>query len=213
MMKILIISAHPDDEVLGMGATIKKLSSSNNIHLCVVSEGATAQYKNPKMIQVRKDACKKSAKVLGISKITFLDLPDMQLDSIPQLKINQLLEEIIEKTKPVKIYTTPNTDLNKDHQIVFDSTLIAARPSSSTVKEIYSYELPGFTREPFSPNVFVDISKFLDFKINAFKLYKSEVKKFPHPRSIVSIKNLAKIRGVESGLHLAESFKLIRSIS
>jgi len=211
-MKILIIAAHPDDEVLGMGATIKKLSYKNHIHLCVVSEGATAQYKNEKMIQVRKESCKKSSKILGISDITFLDFPDMLLDSIPHLKINRSLEELITRIKPDVIYTTPNNDLNKDHQIVFESTLVAARPLSSTVKEILSYELPGLKKTPFTPNVYVNITKQITYKIKAFKMYKSEIEPFPHSRSIKAIENLAIQRGIESGLHRAESFLLVRKI-
>ena len=101
-MNILVISPHPDDEVLGMGGTIKKLSKKNRIILCVVSEGATAQYKDKKMIQVRKNACKKCSKILGISKTIFLDFPDMRLN-LSHLDINKKLEEIIKKFKQIKL--------------------------------------------------------------------------------------------------------------
>ncbi len=211
-MKILVIAAHPDDEVLGMGATIKKLSGKNNVNLCVVSEGATAQYNDKKMIQVRQESCKKSGKILGISNITFLDFPDMKLDSIPHLEINKSLEKIITKIKPDIIYTTPYNDLNKDHLTVFESTLVAARPVSSSIKEILCYELPGLMKNPFKPNVYVDISSQISHKIKAFKMYKSEIKKFPHPRSIKAIENLSIQRGVESGLKNAEAFESIKRI-
>ncbi len=118
-MKIMVIAAHPDDEVLGMGGTIKKLSNTNQINLCVVSEGASAQYEDRKMIKVRKESCEKSSKIIGIKKIDFLDFPDMRLDTISHLEINQALEKIITKIKPEIIFTTPKNDLNKDHQIVF----------------------------------------------------------------------------------------------
>jgi N-acetylglucosamine malate deacetylase 1 len=212
-MNVLVIAAHPDDEVLGMGATIKKLSKNNRVYLCVVSEGASAQYKNKKMIQVRKESCKKSSKILGISEVFFLDFPDMQLDSIPQLEINRSLEKIIAKIKPDVVYTTPSNDLNKDHKIVFESTLVVTRPLSSSVKEILSYELPGLIKTPFSPNVYIDITKEMSHKIKAFKMYKSEIKNFPHSRSIIAIENLSIQRGIESGLKNAESFKLIKKIS
>ena len=213
-MHVLIIAAHPDDEVLGMGGTIKKLKKQKNtISLCVVSEGASAQYNDPKMIEVRKNACLKSGKLLGISKFYFLDFPDARLDSISQLEINKELEKIIDKTKPAVVYTTPSHDLMKDHSIVFDCTLVATRPSSSSVKQLFSYEIPGPTKKPFVPNTYENISNEIDFKIKALKIYKSEINKFPHPRSIESVQSLAKIRGVESGLKFAEGFRLIRNIS
>jgi LmbE family N-acetylglucosaminyl deacetylase len=211
-MKIMVIAAHPDDEVLGMGGTIKKLSNTNQINLCVVSEGASAQYEDRKMIQVRKESCKKSSKILGIKKIDFLDFPDMRLDTISHLEINQALEKIITKIKPEIIFTTPKNDLNKDHQIVFESTLVATRPFSSNVKEILTYELPGFKKTAFNPNRYVGISNEISHKIKAFKMYKSEIKEFPHPRSIKAIDNLSIQRGVESGLKNAEAFEIVKSI-
>jgi len=212
-MNILIIAAHPDDEVLGMGATIQKLNKKNHkIHLCVVSEGATAQYKDSKMIEIRKKSCIKAGKLLGISTFDFLDFPDMKLDSIPHLEINIKLEKIIQKYKPEIVYTTPSNDLNKDHQIVFESTLVATRPQSSSVRELLSYELPGITQTPFFPNVYVDVSKEISHKIKAFKMYTTEIEKFPHPRSITAIENLSIQRGIESGLEHAEAFTLIKKI-
>ena len=213
-MNILVIAAHPDDEVLGMGATIKKLSNKGKkIQLCVVSEGASAQYKDEKMIKVREEACKKSAKILGIAGVNFLGFPDMRLDSISHLEINVELEKIIEKYHPHTVYTTPFNDLNIDHQRVFESTLVATRTLSSPVKHLLCYELPGLVRTPFQSTVYEEISEEISYKIKALKVYRSELKKFPHARSIESIKNLAIHRGIEAGLRKAESFQLIRSIS
>ena len=212
-MQILIIAAHPDDECIGMGATIKKLSSKNKIHLCVVSEGASAQYTEKKMIIERSNACKKSGKILGISDYTFLNFPDMKLDSIPHLEINQELEKIIKKINPKIVYTTPNHDINKDHQKVFESTLVVTRPQSSNVKHVLSYEFPGKKLLPYIPDIYEDISKYYEFKIKAFKNYKSEIEKFPHPRSLQSIENMAIMRGIESGLMKAEAFNLVHQIN
>ena len=130
-MNILVLAAHPDDEAIGMGGTIKKLSKKNNIHLCVLTEGVSAQYNDKKMILERKNACKKSGKILGIKNYTFLDFPDMKLDSIPHLEINKQIEKIISKFKPKIVYSPPSHDLNKDHRLVFDSTLVATRSFSS----------------------------------------------------------------------------------
>jgi len=209
-MNILVIAPHPDDEVLGMGGTIKKLSKKNKIILCVVSEGATAQYKDKKMIKVRRDSCKKTAKILGISQIQFLDYPDMRLN-LSHLDINKKLEEIIEKYKPEIVYTAPKNDLNLDHQVVFSSTLVACRPKSG-VKQILCYEIQGNTKVPFVPNVFENIEKEFSYKIKGFKMYKSEIEEFPNPRSIIAIENLAIMRGIESGFKKAEAFELIKKI-
>ena len=209
-MNILIIGAHPDDEVIGMGATIKKLSRKNKIILCVVSEGTTAQYKDKKMIKVRRDSCKKTAKILGISQTIFLDYPDMRLN-LSHLDINKKLEEIIEKYRPEIVYTAPKNDLNLDHQMVFNSTLVACRPKSG-VKQILCYEIQGNTKVPFVPNVFENIEKEFSYKIKGFKMYKSEIEEFPNPRSIIAIENLAIMRGIESGFKKAEAFELIKKI-
>ena len=207
-----MISAHPDDEVIGMGATIKKLSLTNKIWLCVVSEGASAQYSDKKMIKVRRDACKKSSKILGISKIQFLDYPDMRLDSVSHLEINKELEKIIRKLKPKIVYSPPSHDLNKDHQKVFESSLVITRPLVSSVKSLLCYELPGPVREPFRPTIYENVEKEFSYKIKGFKMYKNEIMKFPHPRSINAIENLAIYRGTQSGLRKAEAFELVHSI-
>lgn len=213
-MNILVIAAHPDDEVLGMGGTIKKFSKKKiQVNLCVVSEGASAQYSEPKMIRERRKSCQKCGKILGISNFEFLDLPDMKLDTIPHLEINQKLEKVLGKFKPEIVFTTPSNDLNKDHQIVHDCTLVTTRLLLSRVKKLFCYELPGITKFPFSANYYEDISNEISQKIRAFKEYKSEIKKFPHARSTKSIENLSIKRGIEVGLKHAEAFQLIREIS
>tara|TARA_Y100001949_G_scaffold66793_1_gene56516 strand:+ start:2283 stop:2924 length:642 start_codon:yes stop_codon:yes gene_type:complete len=211
-LKILLLAAHADDEVLGMGATIKKLSKKNEFCLVVLTESVTSQYTEKKMLQTRRNACLKSAKVLGIKNVLFLDFPDNQLDSVPQLKINEEIEKIIRKFKPSVVYSPPPNDLNKDHQKVFESSLVTTRPFSSSVKSLLCYELPGIVREPFNPSIYENVAKEFSYKIKAFKMYKNEVMNFPHPRSIEAIENLAIQRGVESSLKKAEAFRLIHSI-
>lgn len=214
MMNVLVIAAHPDDEVLGMGGTIKKLSKQGHkIHLCVISEGASAQYSDTDMIKVRHNACLKSGTKLGISSFEFFGFPDARLDSVPQLEINLKLERAIKKFKPNTVYTTPFHDLSKDHLKVFESTLVASRPSHSTVKTVMAYEIPGFTRTPFHPNAYENITNFFKSKVQAFKEYESEVESFPHPRSLESIENLCIQRGIEAGCKRAESFYIVKSIN
>ena len=214
MMKILVLAAHPDDEVLGMGGTIKKLSDlGNKIHLCVVSEGASAQYKNKKMIKIRENACIKSGKKLGIASFSFLGFPDAKLDSIPQVEINIQIEKVVSKFHPDIVYTISGGDGSKDHEKVFDSTVVACRAFKTKIKKIISYELPGPRIFPFEPNIYEDVTKEMQFKNKAFSIYASEMEKYPHPRSIESIESLAKYRGTQVGLSLAESFKLIYEIN
>ena len=211
-MNVLVIGAHPDDEVVGMGATIKKLSKKNKIFLCIITDGTTAQYDDKKMIKVRRDACMKSSKLLGISKVKFLDFPDMMAGRISQLEINKELEMIIEDYKPDVVYTTQSHDLHEDHRLIFDSTLVATRPYSNSVKQLLSYELPGPVKQPFCSTVYENVEKEFSYKLKAFKMYKSEIMNFPHPRSIKAIESLAMLRGTESGLKKAEAFQLIRNI-
>ena len=181
-MKILVIAPHPDDEVLGMGGTIKKLSPKNNITLLIMTDGASAQYSDKKMIKVRKESCKKSSKILGISEIKFLNFKDMKLDSVPQLEINQEIEKIIKKIQPKIVFTSPKNDLNRDHDVTFNSTLVATRPSSSGVKKVFSYELPGYTyleslslKKPTVGSSWCSISEYLKdiFKKEALSLFTS----------------------------------------
>ena len=137
----------------------------------------------------------------------------MKLDTIPHVEINKKLEKLIKKINPRIVYTTPNNDLNKDHQKVFESTLVVTRPHSSNVNQVLSYEFPGLKRKTSTMhNVYEDISKEFSYKVKAFKMYKSEVENFPHPRSLDSIESFAIQRGVESNTKKAEAFELIRLI-
>ncbi len=213
-MDILIIAAHPDDEVLGMGATIKKLTKQNHaVHLCVVTEGASAQYEDKKMIDVRREACIKAGKIVGISSYDFLEFPDGKLDTIAPFEINQKISKVIKKYNPDTVYTTSENDLHPDHRRLFECALGLTRPFSSNVKSLFCYEIPNAMLKPFRPNWYEAVEKEFSFKIKAMKKYDSEIEKFPHPRSLESIENLAVQRGIEAGLKKAESFQLIRKIS
>ena len=217
-MDILVISAHPDDEVIGMGGTLYKLSKQKHrIHLCVVTNGTGNNKKNTpefeKISKIRQKACLDSSKLLGIKTVDFLNFQDGYLDSVPQIEINIELEKLIHKYDPRVVYTTPKHDLHSDHYKVHECTVVATRPHSNSVSKVLNYEFPTVQKNEFLPNVFVDISKEFSKKITAFKFHKSEQQKYPLPRSIKSIRNLAERRGIESNLQLAEGFNLIRDIS
>ena len=211
-MRILILSAHPDDETFGMGGTIKKYSNQGaEIDIFVITDGASAQYSDEKMIGVRRESCINAGKILGVKNFDFLDFPDAKLDNIPTLEITQKIEEKISTFKPEIIFTTPNNDGHQDHKKVNECTLIAARPKTIYLKQIIQYELFSTNRTTFSPNLFVDISKEFQPKLDAIKQYNSEIEDYPHVRSIKAVETLANMRGVESGFEKAEAFKIIRS--
>lgn len=222
--KVLIISAHPDDETLGCGGTIAKHKlQGDKIFQIFVSDGEGARVNNEKhlikSIDNRRFMAKKAAKILGVSETVFLDFQDNRLDAQPLLNIVKDLEFYINKIKPNIVYTHSDLDLNIDHQIVSRATLTACRPISvSSVKEIFFFEVLSSTEwnfkssNNFNPNYFVDISKTLKIKLKALRLYKKELRPYPHPRSLLGVKILSKYRGMMSGLKEAEGFFLKRKI-
>jgi len=221
-MKILVIAAHPDDEVYGVGGTIAKHNrDGDEVFVCILTDGATTQYPgNELMVKQKKEEARKSGKILGIRKIYFFDLPDMQLDTIAHVEVNKAIEKVMTEIKPNIVYTHHWGDVNKDHRVVFESTMVAARPSfKNTVKKILLYETPSSSEwnapiltEKFIPNVYVDISETLSKKIEAMKAYKSELREFPHPRSVEAVKTYVKKNGLVIARRAAECFLLIREV-
>lgn len=212
-MNILIISAHPDDEVLGMGGTIYKLGKEGHkIFVCIITDGQCKHCGLKDRHEKRRKSAIKASKFLGVHKIYFFDFEDSKLDVTPQIEINQKLEDLIKKIKPEIVYTVPDNDFHKDHQKVFDCTLVVTRPHSTSVKELYMYEMSESIKTGFNPNVYVNIENEFKYKIKAFKMYTTEQQKFPFPRSLEGIESLSIHRGIESGFKKAEAFKLIRKI-
>jgi len=216
--KILVIAPHPDDEVLGCGGVIAKHNNFGDIvYLCVVTKAYTPDW-SEEFIQNRKLEIERSNKVLRIKKTYLLDFPTVKLDSIPQKELNAEISKIIEKVQPDILYIPHRGDLNKDHRLVFEACLVAARPlGGHIIKKILSYETLsgtewGNTMSPFIPNIYEDISDYLKDKIKAMKAYESELRKYPHPRCLEMIEILAKKRGSEAGLRLAEAFMLVREV-
>jgi len=217
-MKILIFGAHPDDEVIGVGGTIAKhVKEGDEVYLSILTDGVFAKHFGQDKFQrlkERKEDCLKVVKYLGIKEVFFHDLPDAKLDTLPQLELNKLIENEIEKIKPDIVYTHNWSDLHRDHQLIFESTMVATRKN---VKEVYCYEDICSTNlisgaNPFIPNVFVDISKEIKKKLKAMSYYKSTLEKFPHPLSLESLEALAKYRGTQCGLTAAEAFVCVKKI-
>lgn len=214
-MKILIIAPHPDDEVLGCGGTIKKYSKQGSeICLCIVTKAYAPSW-SEEFLRQRPKEIETANQILGISKTYFLNFPTAKLDTIPQKELNAAISRVIKEVEPQILYIPHQGDLNKDHRLVFESALVAARPQESSIKKILSYETLSETEggtilKPFVPSVYEDISDVFDAKIKAIKGYSSEVKEYPHPRSLEIIEALAKKRGSEADFKLAEAFVLIR---
>jgi LmbE family N-acetylglucosaminyl deacetylase len=224
MKKILIIAAHPDDEVLGCGGTIARLNKEGyELYTLILGEGITSRdkirdrEKRESEIKKLKKQVGEANKILGIKKIFFFDFPDNRFDTVPFLDIVKVIEKIKNQIKPEIIFTHYEKDLNIDHQITYKAVITATRPiSEETVKEIYSFEIPSSTEWSyplsFSPDIFYDISKTIDVKIKALEKYKTELKEFPHPRSLEGVKLITKNWGMKVGLNYAEAFKCVRII-
>jgi len=215
----LIIAAHPDDEVLGCGGLIKKLSKSEDFYVVILSAGADFRY-DKSMEAVLKSNAISANKILGTKEVFFENLPNQKMDNVPILDVIQLIEKYILLLKPDRIFTQHIGDLNKDHQIIAEATFTATRPIvGQVVKEVYSYNVPSSTEwnliegnNIFAPNVFIDIKDEIDFKLEAMKCYESECREYPHPRNPKSLKAHSNYWGLISGFEYVEPFKLIRKL-
>ena len=218
--KILIVAAHPDDEILGCGGTISRLKDSNQIKVIFMTDGISARKNISKLkVKKRKNASLKLFRYLNLEKPTYLTFPDNQMDKIPLLKVVRKIEKEIKIFKPSIIFTHYSNCLNIDHRITFEAVITACRPINNlSVKKILSFETPSstdwalFKGKSFQPNYFIDISKHIKNKIKLIKFYNEELRNYPHSRSIRSIKSLASFRGVSCGVEYAEGFYLNRSI-
>lgn len=225
-MKVLVVAAHPDDEVLGMGGTIARfISEGHTVYIAILGEGITARFKEREqakrsLIESLHSQSKKVAKLLGAKNLFLYNLPDNRFDTVPLLEIIKIIENLIHKIKPEVIYTHFSGDLNIDHQLISRAVVTATRPlKGNTVKAIYAFEIPcstewtfGSLGQAFRANVFMEISKFLHIKLKAMSLYKSEFNSFPHPRSAQALTAIAKRWGSVAGCESAEAFELIRII-
>lgn len=223
MKRALIIAAHPDDEVLGCGATISKyLRIGVQFMVLFVAEGSSCRYKNPlssesyAAISERRTMATNALSILGVKEYCFKDLPCGRLDQEPIIEINKIIESAIRDFNPDTVFTHSAVDANNDHRIVSRATMMATRPGSfNCVQRLLSYEVLSSTEwsfsESFSPSVFEQIDeKDLQLKWLALSAYDSEVKPFPYPRSELGLRTSAMHRGMQSGVPLAEAFCLIR---
>jgi LmbE family N-acetylglucosaminyl deacetylase len=225
--KILIIAAHPDDEVLGCGATASKhVDRGDDVYCVILGEGITSRT-NKTTTDCRIDNISElhnqtlqAAEIIGIKEVFFSNFKDNRFDSLNLLDIIKEVEKHLTKINPDIIYTHHEFDLNIDHRRTFQAVITACRPCNpNSPSQIFSFEILSSTewqskdkKNAFFPNSYIDVSKQLERKISAMKAYKSEIKKYPHSRSPEGIEILTKYRGIECGLKSAEAFMLIRNI-
>jgi len=226
MRKILILAAHPDDEVLGCGGLISKYSElGDTFRVVFLGEGSSCRFQDhqseesKKEIKIRNSYAVKAMNFLGVSQYDFHGLPCGRFDQVPIIEINKIIENQIKNFKPDLLLTHSANDANNDHQIVYRASIMASRPlKDNTVPTLWSYEVLSSSEwsfsDSFTPNIFESLKeKDIMKKFEALSFYESELRPYPFPRSFEGIKALSQMRGLQSGLQYAEAFKLIRSIT
>ena len=226
-MSILVIAAHPDDEVLGCGASIKKWAlAGRRVDIVIMAEGATARdssrnrsERSGEIVNLR-NAAENARGKLGAASVTLLDFPDNRMDSVPLLDVIKPIEDEISRRNPQVVMTHHAADLNIDHQIVHSAVITACRPlPRTTVSRILTFEVPSATgwgdansASSFHPNWYEDVSETIAAKLAALREYHEEMRPWPHARSYEAIEHLARWRGASVGLEACEAFKLFRQV-
>lgn len=222
--RVLVVAAHPDDEIMGCGGTVAKLSNDGcEVYTLILGEGIASRYeKNVKQkaksqIEELKKQAYAANEIIGVKKVFIHNFPDNRFDTVPLLDLVKVIEQTKQKTRPTIVFTHYEKDLNIDHQLTYKAVITATRPlPNEVVREIYSFEVLSSTEwgypTIFSPNVFFDISDTIDLKTKAMSAYKSELKEFPHPRSLKSIRLSAEYWAIRVGLRCVEPFETVRII-
>lgn len=212
-MKVLVFAPHNDDEVLGVGGTIRgHVKAGDAVIVCEATSGP--------MYKTLQAEAKEAHALLGVKESIFLNLPVSELADMPKTELNGRISEVVKKVKPQIVYLPFIGDMHLDHRYVTEAALVAVRPiNDCPVKKVYMYEtlsetgwnLPYGERN-FTPNVWVNITDGIEEKIAAMKCYESQIKDYPNPRSEEGIRALAMFRGSTVGYPFAEAFMLIREI-
>ncbi len=223
---ILVLAAHPDDEVLGCGGTIAKLADEGAaVYVAFLSDGVFSRTGEEQAqrseLAARRAAAQKACAILGVKSVSFSDFPDNRMDTIPLLEITQAVETLIVQHQPEIVFTHHVGDVNIDHRRLHEAVVTACRPQRwHPVKTLLSFEVPSSTEwqlpgsaPPFTPNWFVDISTTLVRKLAALEIYAEELRAWPHPRSLQGVEHLAHWRGATVGVDAAEAFILGRQLA
>lgn len=223
--RVLVAAAHPDDEILGCGATMARhAAQGDEVWSLVLGEGITsrsglAKSRVSKELERLREAATRANDAVGVSRLILKQFPDNRFDSVPRLELVQAIESVMSELEPEVVYTHSPVDLNVDHQAVSESVRTACRPlPGSRVRDVYFFEVASATEwrfsptESFEPNVFVDVGAHLESKLAALRAYEGEMRPFPHARSLEAVEARARLRGAQSGFAAAEAFVLARRI-
>lgn len=226
MRSVLILAAHPDDEVLGCGGTMAKLADLGTaIHVAFMADGvfsrAGSVEEQPVELLARRSAAEKACGILGARSVNFGDFPDNRMDTVAMLDIAKAVEKLIAEFQPDTVFTHHSGDLNIDHRRIHEAVATACRPQCGhPVKTLLCFEVPSSTEwqlpgsaPDFAPNWFVDISGTLNRKLAALDAYAGELRAWPHPRSRQGVEHLARWRGATVGADAAEAFVLGRQLA
>lgn len=224
---VLVVAAHPDDEVLGCGGTLARMArEGHTVRIVLMADGETSrapasgQPSRPRKLAERNAAAVAACKILGCGSVEMLGLPDNRLDGLELLDVVRQIEAFVQRHRPSTVLTHHPGDVNVDHRVVHDAVIAACRPQPGhPVRELLFFEVPSSTEwrppgsaEPFDPNWFVDISATLATKLEALRAYEAELREFPHPRSLKAVTALAQWRGATAGMEAAEAFVLGRKL-
>lgn len=220
MKRVLVIAPHPDDEVLGCGGTmLKHIDSGDKVFVCIVTHAEPPIYPEGASVAIQK-AAKDCHKWMGVEDTIFLNFPTVMLETVDRYKINNAINTIVQDKEIDILYIPHYGDMQKDHQIVAEACMVAARPKyKHRVQRVYGYETMSETawnapnvQNEFMPNTFVDISEYLQKKKEALNYYGSQLSPFPDARSLDAIDALAKYRGALMHMKAAEAFMLLRDL-
>lgn len=214
MSKVLVVAAHPDDELLGIGGIVARhTEAGDEVRSIIMCEGESLRYcKDVGQLQAIEEA----SKILGVSYVYHLQYPDQKLDTYTLTELITPLEKISEEFQPDIVYCQSASDANRDHKILFEAASIAFRPTSGWIKEVYTFYTASSTEwgypRSFVPDTWVDISAVLEKKIKAFERYHSEMREYPHPRSSKALRYQSHFWGNQCCLDAAEVLMTIRRI-
>jgi LmbE family N-acetylglucosaminyl deacetylase len=219
-VKVLAVAAHPDDEVLGCGATLARHAEAGAVvSVLILGTGALSRPEGTEaQVADLREQARAAGRILGVDDVRVLDLPDNRFDSLDLLDVVRRVEAEVARVAPDVVYTHHAADLNVDHRRTFEAVVTACRPTGpGGPRRVLSFEVPSSTewQSPtvppvFAPNVFVDVAATLERKVEALAAYAGEVRPFPHPRSAEALRALAAWRGASAGLRAAEAFALVR---